>query len=85
MLYVAIVIVLAYIVLLYAGGKPLIRKKWYKDFAVYLVLLTWSTVIGVGYVLNWQGVSVGTTVALINMAMEPIRAIMLGVVGWGMK
>ncbi|NIK69683.1 hypothetical protein [Paenibacillus sp. BK720] len=85
MLYVAIVIVLAYIVSLVAGGKPLIRKKWYKDFAVYLVLLTWSTVIAVGYVLNWRSVAVGTTVALINMGMEPIRTVMLGIVGWGMK
>ncbi|WP_127496208.1 hypothetical protein [Paenibacillus glycanilyticus] len=84
MLYVAIVIVLAYVVLLLVGGKPLLRKKWYKDFVVYLVLLTWSAVIAVGFVLNWPGTESGTTVALINMAMEPIRKIMVGVIGWGM-
>ncbi|WP_336788854.1 hypothetical protein [Paenibacillus sp. MMO-177] len=83
MLYVALVIVLAYFVLLYAGGKTLIRKKWYKDFVFYLILMTWSAFVAVGFVLNWSGAASGTTVVLINMGMEPIRKIMVGIVGWG--
>ncbi len=85
MYYVAIVAVLAYIVLLIIGGKPLIRKKWYKDFVVYLVLLTWSAVIAVGFILDWSGAETGTTVALINMGMKPIRTIMVSIIGWGMN
>ncbi|ACS99596.1 hypothetical protein [Paenibacillus sp. JDR-2] len=85
MFYFAIVIALVYIVLLIVGGKPLIRKKWYKDFIVYLVLLTWSAIIAVGFVLNWSGAASGTTVVFINMLMEPLRKIMVGVIGWGMN
>ncbi|SFE72973.1 hypothetical protein SAMN05216378_3865 [Paenibacillus catalpae] len=82
--YIALIILLLYVALLIIGGKPLIRKKWYKDLIMYAGLLTWSTFIAVGLVLDWPAAAVGTTVAIINMGVEPIRQMMEGMVGWGL-
>jgi hypothetical protein len=83
--YIVIFILAAYVVLLIVGGKQLTRKKWYKDLVVYIVLLTWSTAIAVGMAMDWPAVSAGTTVALINKSMGPLRNMMHAMLGWGME
>lgn len=83
--YIAFLILLAYVALLFVGGKPLVRKKWYKDLMVYIGLLTWSAFIAAGLLLDWPAASVGTSVALINMGVEPIRHFMEGMTGWGLE
>ncbi|MCM3630818.1 hypothetical protein M3194_26130 [Paenibacillus glycanilyticus] len=83
--YIALLILLSYVALLIVGGKPLFRKKWYKDLILYVALLTWSAFIAVGWVLEWPAAAVGTTVAIINMGVEPIRLMMEGMIGWGME
>jgi|GEM_PF-6119599 hypothetical protein len=85
MLYIVLLILLTYTVLLIVGGRPLLRKKWYKDLIVYTALLTWSAIIAAGLVLDWSAVAAGTTVAIINLGMEPIRQFVEGVMGWGLE
>lgn len=84
MRYLVFLIVLVYVTLLIAGCRPLTRKRWYKDLVVYIVLLTWSGVLAIGLVLDWQ-VSAGTTVTLMNKSVEPLRNMMLSMFSWGME
>ncbi|GLX67809.1 hypothetical protein [Paenibacillus glycanilyticus] len=85
MRYIVILILLAYVVLLIVGGKPLAGKGWRMDLAVYIGLLTWSTFIAVGLAVDWSAASFWTSVTIVNFGLEPLRQLLQGMIGWSFE
>lgn len=83
MSYIIIVVTVVFIILLYAGGKTLLHKRYYRDFIWYTCMLVWSYVIMFAYVQKWLIASHLTSVALFNECVEPISQLMSPIMRWG--
>lgn len=81
----AILIIAASIIVLIVGGKPLIRKKLYKDYTLFAILIAWSAFIAMSVVNNWRIASFVTSIALSNALFRPMGRMMHSFIGWGLE
>ena len=81
--YPAFVIIVVFVALLIFGGRPLIRKKWYSDFTVYVLLLAWSSFMAIAIMLDWSFAESLTSVYWIGVVLKPISAMLGLTVGEG--
>ncbi|MWC30557.1 hypothetical protein [Paenibacillus sp. MMS18-CY102] len=81
--YSAAAIIVVFIALLFLGGRPLIRNKWYRDFAVFFLLLAWSSFMAMGIAMNWSFAESLTSVYWVGVVLKPISAMLGLTVGEG--
>ncbi|EFM11555.1 conserved hypothetical protein [Paenibacillus curdlanolyticus YK9] len=81
--YPAAAIIVVFAALMVLVGGPLIRKKWYRDFAVFFFLLAWSSFMAIGIAMNGSFAESLTTVYWVGVVLKPISAMLGLTVGEG--
>ncbi|MBD3920867.1 hypothetical protein H8B09_19020 [Paenibacillus sp. PR3] len=72
MINTTILIAAGFVVMLYIGGKMLLRKRYIRDFIWYTCMLTWAFVIMLAYEQKWAIASKITSVAFFDQCVKPI-------------
>lgn len=67
-----ILIAVAFVVILYVGGKKLLRERYYRDFIWFACMLTWTFVLMLAYEQDWPIATRITSVAFFDQCVKPI-------------